>query len=63
MLWVKFRDSTAKFVERFSAAWKMKDRQEALHLVHDMKGVAGNIGARICFAALSLKAYLPGAWR
>ncbi|MCP5406373.1 MAG: response regulator [Chromatiaceae bacterium] len=53
---VKFRDSTAKFVERFSAAWKLKDRQEALHLVHDMKGVAGNIGAKdLRFAALSLE--------
>lgn len=53
---LKFRDSAANFVERFNAAWKNSDRQGAAHSVHDLKGVAGNIGARdIRAAALSLE--------
>lgn len=53
---LKFRESAAQFPERFGTAWKKPDRQEAVRLVHDLKGVAGNIGAKeLRTAAISLE--------
>ncbi len=52
----KFSDSAADFLERFSAARNKPDRDGAARLVHDLKGVAGNIGARnLRSAAISLE--------
>jgi len=49
---LNFSESAVDFVERFRAAWKAPDRREAARLVHDLKGVAGNIGARDLHAAI-----------
>ena len=53
---LRFRDSAADFAERFTVAWKRPDRDEAVRLVHDLQGVAGNIGAKeLHTAAISLE--------
>jgi len=35
----------ADFAERFEAAWHAGQLDEALHLAHDLKGLAGNLSA------------------
>ena len=40
-----FMANQADFAERFEAAWHAGQLDEALHLAHDLKGLAGNLSA------------------